>query len=96
MTDTQLCICCQKNPVTWPRVCEECVDQAAQDELASQYGYHFEIDMGEPGSALVDVNLVTGWECRTCGMIYDGGTRCSYCNDPNPLDDPELEGELDR
>lgn len=27
------------------------------------------------------------WRCRTCGAIHDGGTRCAYCGDGNPLDE---------
>ena len=33
------------------------------------------------------------WKCRTCGAIYDGGQRCTYCGDHNPLDNAELEFE---
>lgn len=33
------------------------------------------------------------WRCRTCNAIYNGGQRCTYCGDHNPLDDPELEEE---
>jgi hypothetical protein len=55
------------------------VDAEAQAELASRL-YAEGLDPDE-------------MRCRTCGAIYDGGTRCTYCGDPNPLDDPELEGE---
>jgi hypothetical protein len=24
-------------------------------------------------------------ECETCGMFYDGGMRCTYCGNPDPL-----------
>ena len=63
---SELCICCHKNPVTWPRVCDACQDHDAQDELLAYFG--------------------DGHECRTCGMIYDGGMRCTYCGDEDPLD----------
>jgi hypothetical protein len=32
-------------------------------------------------------------ECRSCGMLYDGGMRCTYCGDSNPADDPDLEND---
>jgi hypothetical protein len=28
--------------------------------------------------------------CRSCGMLYDGGTRCTYCGDADPLDGGEF------
>lgn len=34
--------------------------------------------------------------CRSCGIYYDGGTRCTYCGDGNPTDDPEIQDEIDR
>jgi hypothetical protein len=39
MSDKQMCICCGKNPVTWPKVCNDCIDHEAQAELAAEYGY---------------------------------------------------------
>lgn len=29
--------------------------------------------------------------CRRCRAIYDGGTRCTYCGDPDPEDTGEFE-----
>lgn len=76
---TEMCICCGKNPVTWPRVCDECIDHEAQAELAELYGYN--VSEGPYGELI----CATGMECRTCGMIYDGGNFCTYCGDKNPL-----------
>jgi RNA polymerase subunit RPABC4/transcription elongation factor Spt4 len=28
-------------------------------------------------------------ECKSCGMLYDGGMRCTYCGDPDPWDQGE-------
>ena len=28
--------------------------------------------------------------CRSCGMYYDGGMRCTYCGDIDPLDTGEF------
>ena len=85
-TTNDLCICCHKNPVTWPRVCNDCIDHEAQAELALEYGIDFQ--EGPYGDEI----SCTGFECRTCGMIYDGCMRCTYCGDSNPLDsdDPEI------
>ena len=77
--DSDLCICGGQNPVTWPRVCDACIDHAAQAELALQYGY--QVSEGPFG----EVIGTTGMECRTCGLIYDGGNFCTYCGDRNPL-----------
>jgi hypothetical protein len=75
------CIICGKNEVTWPLVCDKCKDHETQAQLALDYG--IEVMEGPYGDTLVG----TGMECRTCGMIYDGGMRCTYCGDPNPLND---------
>ena len=83
----ELCICCHKNRVTWPLVCDDCKDHDAQAQLALQYGY----DVVE--GAYGDVSVATGMECRTCGMIYDGGMRCTYCGDPDPTDSGESEDD---
>jgi hypothetical protein len=92
MTTTEisvdLCICCGKKPVTWPRVCEDCIDHEAQAALALEYGIY--VEEGPFGEEISS----TGYECRSCGMIYDGGMRCTYCGDSNPLDDSELDEEL--
>ena len=37
----------------------------------------------------------SGWECRTCGMLYDGGMRCTYCGDIDPLDTGEFHEDND-
>ena len=34
------CICCKKNEVTWPKVCDDCIDHEAQAELAREYSYN--------------------------------------------------------
>lgn len=77
------CICCEKNEVTWPRVCDECKDHEAQEELHNAYietGLRDYVKVG-PFEEIWDW---VGGECRTCGMLYDGGTRCTYCGDENP------------
>lgn len=52
------------------------VNEEAQNELAAML-----ISEGEDPE---------NWRCRTCGALYDGGQRCTYCGDDNPLDDVEL------
>jgi hypothetical protein len=84
---SEKCICCGKNDVTWPRVCDECIDHEAQAALANIYGY--EIMEGPYG----DTYVQTGHECRSCGMIYDGGMCCTYCGDTDPLGDGEEDIE---
>ena len=32
-------------------------------------------------------------ECRSCGMLYDGGMRCTYCGDPDPTDSGDDEDD---
>ena len=86
--EKKMCICCGKNPVTWPRVCDDCIDHEAQAELATVYGLEAWED---PMTG--EIILSTGMECHNCGMIYDGGSFCTYCGNHNPLDDPELEEE---
>ena len=78
-----ICICCHKNPVTWPLVCNDCKDHDAQAVLALDYGIEF---MEGPDGEMISG---TGMECRNCGMIYDGGMRCTYCGDSDPLDSGE-------
>lgn len=70
------CIICGKVEVTWPLVCDDCKDHEAQAILANDYG---------------SFDGMTGMECRSCGMIYDGGMRCSYCGDSDPTDSGEDE-----
>jgi len=65
------CILCKKKEVTWPLVCNDCIDHEAQAELAQIYGD--------------DESM----RCRSCGMIYDGGMRCTYCGDSDPTDSGE-------
>lgn len=48
-----------------------------------EYGY--DVVEGPYG----ETSIATGMECRTCGMIYDGGMRCIYCGDPDPTDSGE-------
>jgi hypothetical protein len=48
------------------------VNKPDQEELAARI-----IEEGDDPEA---------WRCRTCGAIYDGGIRCTYCSDPDPLD----------
>lgn len=31
--------------------------------------------------------------CRSCGMLYDGGMRCTYCGDPDPWDTGDFDGD---
>ena len=79
-TELSRCMCCRTNSVGWPRVCDECTDHEAQAELASYYGLE---SYEDPDGNLI---AVTGMECKSCGMLYDGGMRCTYCGDPDPLD----------
>lgn len=87
--EARLCICCGKNPVTWPRVCDDCTDHKAQAELANHYGVEC---YEHPVTG--ELILITGMECKTCGMIYDGGSFCTYCGDRNPTGDSEEDFEL--
>lgn len=73
------CIFCNKVEVTFPLVCDDCQDKEAQAELTSIY-LKGNID---PESM----------KCRTCGMIYDCGSFCTYCGDRDPLDQGDLEDE---
>jgi len=85
-----LCIVCNKNSVTWPRVCDDCIDHEAQGDLGAHYGFFYVEDpMGGEGY------VVTGMECKTCGMIYDGGMRCTYCGDADPLDHGDEDEDED-
>lgn len=50
-------------------------DRESQRELSS---WHWEQGI-DPDSM----------RCRSCGAIYDGGIRCTYCGDQNPVGDSE-------
>lgn len=84
-----LCIICRKNEVSWPRVCNDCQDKEAQEELSLKYideGIrHYEVDPYDDGKDEVEGGWIGG-ECKTCGMLYDGGMRCTYCGDTDPWD----------
>jgi len=81
MVKDELCILCHKTEVAWPRVCDNCCDKEAQKEIAAQ----LQAEGEDPEDH----------RCRTCGMIYDGGMRCTYCGDSNPLDGDEEYEDLD-
>ena len=55
------CICCHKNEVTWPKVCDDCTDHEAQAELAREY-------FGEDRTCKTCGMLYDGGQCCTyCG-----------------------------
>ena len=78
---SEICISCEKNQVTWPRICDTCQDKEAQAELAAYY-----YENGENPD---------DWRCNSCGMIYDGGMRCTYCGEEDPLDQGNIEELLE-
>lgn len=80
----ETCICCHENEVTWPKVCPECRDDEAQEELENWLIQEGVRDLVE--APMGDGMHWSGGECRTCGMLYDGGSRCTYCSDPDPWD----------
>ena len=55
----------------------EHVNDEEQDQLAQYYYERLE----DPED----------WRCRSCGAIYDGGIRCTYCGDIDPLDTGEFD-----
>lgn len=87
------CICCHKNEVTWPRVCDECTDQEAQAELAMQYINDGTRALCEDPMDPDAEMFYSGGECKTCGMLYDGGIRCTYCGDADPWEQGHEEEE---
>lgn len=84
--DHDFCICCHKNRVSWPMVCDQCQDKEKQRRLFDLY-----IERG-----------LAGWEngekwcrmeCQFCGMIHDGDITCHYCGSLNPTDEIDDEGD---
>ena len=59
-----LCICCGKNEVTWPKVCDDCKDHEAQTELMLDPNYG-------PDSTCKTCGMLYdgGMQCTYCGDI---------------------------
>ena len=53
------------------------------------------IDHEAQAELAADPNIGPDFTCRTCGMIYDGGMRCTYCGDSDPTGNGDLDDEDD-
>ena len=62
VNNMSLCICCHKNEVTWPKVCDDCTDHEAQAELAREY-------VGEDNRTCRTCGMIYGYGqcCTYCG-----------------------------